>query len=105
MPPSVSSKTRTTISPQSVKHSPSKASRYFRLARMPGAAPSFAGCENLWAGSTRLEPARSASSTTRAMALRKGYQQQLPIPVDTKEPGTVAFWDERLNLDDILKLL
>jgi TRAP-type mannitol/chloroaromatic compound transport system substrate-binding protein/uncharacterized caspase-like protein len=27
------------------------------------------------------------------------------IPVDAKEPGTVAFWDESLKLDDVLKLL
>src|SRR5262245_4586348 len=27
------------------------------------------------------------------------------IPVDAKEPGTVAFWDESLKLDDILRLL
>src|SRR5262249_20631480 len=27
------------------------------------------------------------------------------IPVDAKEPGTTAFWDESLKLDDILKLL
>jgi uncharacterized caspase-like protein len=27
------------------------------------------------------------------------------IPIDAKEPGTTAFWDESLKLDDILKLL
>jgi uncharacterized caspase-like protein len=27
------------------------------------------------------------------------------IPVDAKEPGSTAFWDESLKLDDILKLL
>jgi hypothetical protein len=27
------------------------------------------------------------------------------IPVDAKEPGTAAFWDESLKLDDVLKLL
>src|SRR5215475_9386507 len=27
------------------------------------------------------------------------------IPVDAKEPGTTAFWDESLKLDDILRLL
>ena len=27
------------------------------------------------------------------------------IPVDAKEPGTTAFWDESLKLDDVLRLL
>jgi uncharacterized caspase-like protein len=27
------------------------------------------------------------------------------IPVDAREPGTVAFWDESLKLDDIMRLL
>jgi peptide/nickel transport system substrate-binding protein len=27
------------------------------------------------------------------------------IPIDAKEPGTTAFWDESVKLDDILKLL
>ena len=26
------------------------------------------------------------------------------IPVDAKEPGTTAFWDESVTLDDILRL-
>jgi uncharacterized caspase-like protein len=28
-----------------------------------------------------------------------------PIPVDAKEPGTTAFWDESVKLDDVLRLL
>jgi uncharacterized caspase-like protein len=27
------------------------------------------------------------------------------IPVDAKEPGTTAFWDESVKLDDVLRLL
>jgi hypothetical protein len=27
------------------------------------------------------------------------------IPIDAKEPGTTAFWDESVKLDDILRLL
>src|SRR5262245_1728678 len=38
-------------------------------------------------------------------AAEKDTNVNYQIPVDAKEPGTVAFWDESLKLDDILKLL
>ena len=38
-------------------------------------------------------------------AAEKDTNTNYLIPVDAKEPGTTAFWDESIKLDDILKLL
>ena len=38
-------------------------------------------------------------------AAEKGTNINYLIPVDAREPGTTAFWDESVKLDDILKLL
>src|SRR5262249_40131935 len=38
-------------------------------------------------------------------AAEKGTNINYLIPVDAKEPGTTAFWDESVKLDEILRLL
>src|SRR5262249_23064196 len=38
-------------------------------------------------------------------AAEKDTNTNYLIPVDAKEPGTTAFWDESLKLDDVLRLL
>jgi Caspase domain len=38
-------------------------------------------------------------------AAEKDTNTNYLIPIDAKEPGTAAFWDESLKLDDILRLL
>jgi hypothetical protein len=67
----------------------------------------------------RPRPSQSTSGTPRCSLTRspwryiitghgaaeKGTNINYLIPVDAKQPGTDAFWDESLKLDDVLRLL
>jgi uncharacterized caspase-like protein len=83
-----------------------KASRSYRRSRMLSAVPCSAVCAS-WC--SWLNSAGSGAIGfiyySGHGAAEKDTNINYLIPVDAAAPGTTAFWDESLKLDDVLRLL
>lgn len=91
-------------SPSLEKRWPSKGSRFYRRSRMPSVPLSLAAC-----AMRRLNAARTGAIGSIYYsghgAAEKDTNIHFLIPVDANEPGSTAFWDESVKLDDVLRLL